>query len=113
MVGRSAARVAGINMHTNPIRDRPSRSQERQRQKSTGCRGTQRYDSWVDDREITGDGDNDPPNHGKATHSSARFLEWVGELDRDVSVDDLGDLYQEYRERRDTGEQADLSGWSE
>jgi len=62
---------------------------------------------FVDDRDLSGE-DNDPPNHGRNTHETAQFLEWCAKLDREVSPEDLGDLYQEWRERRDNGEQADL-----
>ncbi len=68
-------------------------------------------EEFVDDRSDSGG--NNPPNHGQATHSSARFLEWAGRLDRDVSVSNLGELYQEWQERQERGEQSDLSGWSE
>jgi len=67
---------------------------------------------FVDDRDLSGDRDTDPPNHGKATHGTGAFLQWVAELDRDVEVTELGDLWQEWRERRDNGEQAKITeGW--
>lgn len=64
---------------------------------------------WTDDRQ--GVDDNTPPDHGEPTHGSARFLLWAARQDRDVSVSELGDLYQEWRERRDDGKQADLGRW--
>jgi len=64
---------------------------------------------WVDDR----DDNSGQEHHRQATHGSAAFLRWVGRLDRDVAIDDLSELYQEWQRRRDAGEQADLTGWSE
>jgi hypothetical protein len=66
---------------------------------------------WIDDRDD--DGTTDPPNHGKRTDEVGRFFEWCARLDRDVSVSKLGDLYQEWTERRDAGQQADLQGWDD
>jgi len=77
---------------------------------SAGRRRRRTADDWTDDRDLS-DRDNQPPNHGKPTHGPTRFLIWVGRLDRDVDVSDLGDLYQEWVERQDTGEQADLGRW--
>jgi len=66
---------------------------------------------FVDDRDTS---DETQDHHKKNTHGTGAFLQWVGRLDRQVEVDDLGDLYQQWRERRDSGEQSSLTeGWSE
>mgnify|MGYP000394954201 CR=1 FL=1 len=69
---------------------------------------------FIDDRDLSGE-DNDPPNHGKATHGKGAFLQWLARIDGapdDPGDDEIQDWYQEWRERRDDSEQADLGRWS-
>jgi len=68
---------------------------------------------------ISDDGDDeqetrDPGNpDGRVTHGRCRFLLWIGKQDRDVEIDELGDLYEEWRRREQLDiEQVDLSRWS-
>jgi len=63
----------------------------------------------VDDRKH--DDDNQPPvhRHTRTPDSPARFLEWVGRLDRDIPLGDLSELYGEWQRRRENGEQATLT----
>lgn len=69
-----------------------------------------RPDEFVDDRdESEGDG-----HHQQNTHGPGRFLRWVARQDRDVALDELDELYDEWVERRARGDQDDLEGeWSE
>lgn len=70
-----------------------------------------RSEEFVDDRdESEGDGG----HHQQNTHGVGRFLRWVARQDRDVELDELGDVYQEWLRRRESGDQDDLDcGWSE
>lgn len=64
---------------------------------------------FVDDRDLSDENE----HHRQNTHESAQFLTWCAKLDRDVSPSDLGELWQEWRERQDHGEQAELRQWGE
>lgn len=60
---------------------------------------------FVDDRDRS----DENGHHRKNTHPEAQFLEWCAKLDREVQVDELGSLYQEWCEKRDTGQQAKIT----
>jgi len=67
-------------------------------------RETTQYDSDVSS------GKEDSGRGRHAPHGTARFLAWVGRLDRDPELDELSALHDEWQRRQDDGsEQADLT----
>jgi len=60
------------------------------------------------------------PPHGHVSHGAARFLWWVGQRRQridgfDPTIEELGDLWDEWRESNDLGQQTtfDSAGWDD